>query len=163
MNKCLLVLMITILMVAVNSSASMIIGPSETVIQFFEASKNGDVEAMKSLIAGPFYERRRTLLEMNMDYPKYLKKFYHGVEVKLIKYDIGNKDMVEKNHYKLYQRHYSTPNIKVRDNPINGYNDVSIVIVTLRFPDGSELRSKFLFKETKTGSWKIYDEVLDTN
>ena len=163
MNKCLSIVMMTILMVAVCYTASTAAGPSETVIQFFEASKNGDVEAMKDLIAGPFYDSRKTLLEMNKDYPEFLKKFYHGVKVVLIKHDIGDDEIIKKNHYKLYQRHYSTPNIKASDNHRNGYNDVSIVIVTLRFPDGSKLRSKYLLKDTKTGSWKIYDEVLDTN
>jgi hypothetical protein len=50
--------------------------PDECVVQFFEASKNGDLKTMKQLIAGSFYAQRKTLLEENAQYPDFLRKHY---------------------------------------------------------------------------------------
>ena len=81
--------------------------PRETVIQYYEASMIGDVGTMRRLSGGPFYNRRKVLLEKNKSYPEYLIKFYSGVEVKAYQSDIGNAKLVKKNHIELYNKHYS--------------------------------------------------------
>jgi hypothetical protein len=57
--------------------------PSDCVMQFFEASKNGDIAKMKQLMAGPFYAQRRTLLEENTTYPDFLRKHYDGAHLQI--------------------------------------------------------------------------------
>ena len=63
MKKILLVVFITPLLILLSIMNLRAEEPDKTVIQFFEASKNGDVETMKRLSAGPFYNRRKALLE----------------------------------------------------------------------------------------------------
>jgi hypothetical protein len=58
--------------------------PSDCVMQFFEASKNGDLNAMKQLMAGSFYNQRRTLLEENTTYPDFLRKHYADTRLQVI-------------------------------------------------------------------------------
>ena len=52
-------------------------------MQFFEASKNGDTARMKQLMAGSFYNRRKTLLEENTQYPDFLRKHYDGAGLQI--------------------------------------------------------------------------------
>jgi hypothetical protein len=58
--------------------------PSDCVMQFFEASKNGDTAKMKQLMAGPFYAQRKTLLEENTTYPDFLRKHYADTRLQVI-------------------------------------------------------------------------------
>ena len=57
--------------------------PDESVVQFFEASKNGDTARMKQLIAGSFYNQRKVLLEENTTYPDFLRKHYDGARLQI--------------------------------------------------------------------------------
>jgi hypothetical protein len=57
--------------------------PGDSVVQFFEASKNGDTTRMKQLIAGSFYNQRKTLLEENTTYPDFLRKHYDGARLQI--------------------------------------------------------------------------------
>jgi hypothetical protein len=57
--------------------------PDECVVQFFEASKNGDTARMKQLMAGSFYNQRKTLLEENTQYPDFLRKHYDGARLQV--------------------------------------------------------------------------------
>ena len=57
--------------------------PDECVLQFFEASKNGDTARMKQLMAGSFYDQRKTLLENNTTYPDFLRKHYDGARLQI--------------------------------------------------------------------------------
>ena len=58
--------------------------PSDCVMQFFEASKNGDTARMKQLMAGSFYNQRRTLLEENTTYPDFLRTHYADTRLQVI-------------------------------------------------------------------------------
>ena len=58
--------------------------PDDCVMQFFEASKNGDTARMKQLMAGTFYNQRKTLLEENTTYPDFLRKHYDGAHLQII-------------------------------------------------------------------------------
>jgi len=57
--------------------------PDECVVQYFEASKNGDIGRMKQLIAGSFYDQRKTLLEKNTTYPAFLRKYYDDAHLQI--------------------------------------------------------------------------------
>ena len=57
--------------------------PSDCVMQFFEASKNGDTARMKQLMAGPFYAQRKTLIEENTTYPDFLRTHYAGARLQI--------------------------------------------------------------------------------
>lgn len=57
--------------------------PDESVVQFFEASKNGDTARMKQLITGSFYNQRKVLLEENTTYPDFLRKHYDGARLQI--------------------------------------------------------------------------------
>ena len=57
--------------------------PDESVVQFFEASKNGDTARMKQLIAGSFYNQRKVLLEENTQYADFLRKHYDGTRLQI--------------------------------------------------------------------------------
>jgi hypothetical protein len=103
--------------------------PGDTVIQFFEASKNGDTETIKQLIAGSFYNQRKVLLEENKDYPNFLRKYYQGTELQ-----IGNIIMEE-----------------------NG--TVGVVDIKIQFPDGNVDTTKLLLKKDAGGIWKVVDEM----
>jgi hypothetical protein len=58
--------------------------PSDCVVQFFEASKNGDTAKMKQLMAGPFYAQRKTLLDENTTYPDFLRSHYADTRLQVI-------------------------------------------------------------------------------
>ena len=53
-------------------------------MQFFEASKNGDTARMTQLMAGSFYNQRKTLLEENTKYPDFLRKHYEGARLQIM-------------------------------------------------------------------------------
>jgi len=57
--------------------------PSDCVMQFFEASKNGDTARMKQLMTGSFYQQRKVLLEENTTYPDFLRKHYDGAHLQI--------------------------------------------------------------------------------
>lgn len=52
---------------------------NETVLPFFEALKNGDVNLIKQVVAGDMYEKKKVLLEQNTEYPDFLRNYYEGV------------------------------------------------------------------------------------
>lgn len=160
MKKILLVVFITPLLILLSIINLRAEEPDKTVIQFFEASKNGDVETMKRLSAGPFYNRRKALLERNKGYPDYLRKFYSGVTVKTLQSDIGNTDLVKKNHRELYNKHYFAQTVKSDETPKGIRDEFAVVTAELKFPDGSYVKFKFLLKQVKKDTWKIYDEIL---
>ena len=58
--------------------------PQAVVIAYFKAMKNGDVEAMKSHMAGKLYQKRKVLLEKNKKYPEFLIGFYEGAKLEVI-------------------------------------------------------------------------------
>lgn len=130
MKRGLFCLMVVAFVVGGNSMvAAKSAKPGDTVIQFFEASKHGDTETIKRLIAGSFYNQRKVLLEENKDYPNFLRKYYQGTELQ-----IGNIIMEE-----------------------NG--TVGVVDIKIQFPDGNVDTNKLLLKKDAIGTWKVVDEM----
>jgi len=77
------VLAVALFMGAPALRAAQPASPDECVVHFFEASKNGDTARMKELIAGSFYNQRKTLLEENTTYPDFLRKYYEGARLQI--------------------------------------------------------------------------------
>jgi len=103
-------------------------GPDNTVLQFFDASRNGDVVQMRELIAGSYYNRRKALLENNDSYPAFLVSHYQGTTTSIETSDIDQK------------------------------NQVAVVTVKTLFPDQSINTSRLILKIDSSGAWKIVDE-----
>ena len=103
-------------------------GPDNTALQFFDASRNGDVEQMRELISGSYYNRRKAVLENNDSYPAFLVEHFQG----------------------------STTSIETSD--IDQKNQVAVVTVKTRFPDQSINTSRLILKIDSNGAWKIVDE-----
>ena len=72
--------------------------PAEIVQNYFLACENGDVKAMKSLIAEHFYQRRRVLIEENKKYSEFLKNHYSGMQIEIVSTegDSGNAEVMLK-------------------------------------------------------------------
>lgn len=103
-------------------------GPDNTVLQFYNASRNGDVEQMRELISGSYYNRRKAVLENNDSYPAFLVDHFHGSTTNIEKSIIDNK------------------------------NQVAVVTVTTHFPNKSIDTSRLVLKNDGNGAWKIVDE-----
>ena len=103
-------------------------GPDNTVLQFFNASRSGDVEQMRELISGSYYNRRKAVLENNDSYPAFLVDHFNG----------------------------STTNIEASN--IDHKSQVAVVTVTTHFPDKTINTSRLILKKDDSGAWKIVDE-----
>ena len=111
-------------------SGEEITGPVDTVQQFFTAAKDGEIETMKNLITGPFFNRRKVLIERNPGYPDFLIKQFEGLEIEVISTEIGND------------------------------GSSAFVTVRRFHPNGSTFDTEFLLKKSDDGMWKIFDERL---
>jgi len=103
--------------------------PREAVILFFEASKAGDIETIKQVTDGSFYNRRRVLLEENEEYSMFLRDYYQGAQLRLGK-------------------------ITMKPD-----GTVGVVNMTIRFPSGAIDTKKVLVKMDSDRLWRIVDEV----
>jgi hypothetical protein len=104
------------------------IGPDNTVLKFFNASRNGDVEQMRALISGSYYNRRKAVLENDDSYSAFLVDHFQG----------------------------SMTNIE--ESTIDHKNQVAAITVTTRFPDETINTSRLILKKDGNGIWKIVDE-----
>lgn len=84
MNKTILCILLAVFIVSFSAIEAKALGPNDTVLSYFQALKNGDVETIKDLITGEMYNRRKVLLEQNANYPEFLQKVYQGAEFKII-------------------------------------------------------------------------------
>jgi hypothetical protein len=57
--------------------------PRDVVAAYFQAMKNGDIVAMKSYIGGKLYNKRKILLEQNVNYPDFLRKYYADGDIQV--------------------------------------------------------------------------------
>jgi len=103
-------------------------GPDNTVLQFFNASRNGDVEQMRELISGSYYNRRKAELENNDSYPAFLVDHFLGSTTTIAESTIDHK------------------------------NQIAVVTATTRFPDKTINTSRLILKKGDNGAWKIVDE-----
>ena len=154
-----ILILLALIIVTFKQADAQISEVDDTVIGFFEASKNGDVEKMKNFIAGPFYEKRRSLLEKNERYPDYLRKYYKGIEIQLLNTVIGDNHMVKKGHPELFNRYDRRAKAKRNYTSISIDNSIAVVLIRYQLPDGNSYDSKLLLKKTESESWKIIEEI----
>lgn len=105
-------------------------GPADTVRNYFTACQTGDIETIKYLITGPFYDKRKVLLNNNTGYSKYLIQHFDSIEINVISASIIDIDRL------------------------------SEVVVERKYPDGSRLKTKFIVTKEDNKIWKIYGEEL---
>lgn len=99
-------------------------GPSDTVIGYFEALKNGDTETIKNYIAGKFYKKNKALLEENTKYPEFLRNYYEGAEFEVIdSVNVGKDVIVE------IQIYFSNGSTSVKKLRLKNYGDNTWKIV----------------------------------
>ena len=128
-NICLLCFLVTMPYSSPSAAES---GPDNTVLNYFIACQNGDIETIKQIITGPFYEKRKVLLNSNTEYSDFLARRFNGVKINLISVSISEE------------------------------NNSSDVIIEREYPQGSRLQSKFILMEDENRIWKIYDvKVVD--
>jgi len=109
-------------------SGGEIAGPADTVQQFFVAYKNGEIQTIKGMITGPFYNRRETLIERNPGYSEFLRKQFEHVEIEIISTAIGPD------------------------------GNTAFVTARRIYPDGSTIDTKFSLQKSNNDTWKIFDE-----
>lgn len=160
MKKSLLYTIAFIFIVIYNVYGTTVLGPAETVAKYYDAARQGDVVTMKELIAGPFYKSRKALLEKNVDYSRFLKDYFTGVNVQVNSPSIGNENMVAVRHPNLYQRHYVDYKGERLDPSSKATNHLAVVKVLLKFTAQQNLSIKLLLDQDVDGKWKIVDEVL---
>lgn len=130
MRRHLLWLVVFSLFIGANSiNAAEPVNLGDTVIQYFEASKNGDSETIKKLIGGSFYNQRKVLLEENKDYPDFLRNYYRGAEFQL------------------------------GDTIMKKGGTVGVVNIRIQFPNGNVDQAKLLLMKDASGTWKVVDEM----
>ena len=105
--------------------------PEDTVTQYMEAIKKGDVVAIKSHIGGKLLKRRQVLLEQNRKYPEFLRNQYNGVDYRILGTEAG---------------------------PDSNQRTVEI---ELQFPDGRQSLSSLILEQTPQGSWQVIDQNRD--
>ena len=105
--------------------------PEDTVTQYMEAIKKGDVVAIKSHIGGKLLKRRQVLLEQNRKYPEFLRTQYDGVDYQILGTEAG---------------------------PDSNQRTVKI---ELQFPDGRQSLSLLILEQTPQGTWHVIDQNRD--
>ena len=58
--------------------------PNEIVVVYFTALKEGDTGAIKNLLTDDYYLKKRVLLENNLNYSEFLRKYYNGMEFRIL-------------------------------------------------------------------------------
>jgi len=104
-------------------------GPADTVLKYYEASREGNVTGMRQLIAGSFYNRRKVLLEANDNYPSFLESYYQDSAIAIDKVDISNE------------------------------GKVAVVSVLITYASQTTETKTLILKMDKNDNWVIADEV----
>jgi hypothetical protein len=105
--------------------------PTLTVEKFIIASRNGDLELLKTLITGPYYEKRMLLLEYNEGYADFLRKNFEDIFFEINKVEFQNDP-----NYAIVQIK------KIMHN--NQFINFELILI-----------------KDNMGNWKVFDEVLD--
>jgi hypothetical protein len=94
---------IILLSVPLNAQqADVDVGPIHSVNKYLKACQNGDIEEIKHLITGPLYTKRRSLLNDNAGYSKFLINHFSGVEFSILSDTAVN----ESREVVVVERHY---------------------------------------------------------
>ena len=96
MKKTGLYIIIAVLIVSISSFDVNALEPNDTVLRYFNALKNGDIETIKDSITGELYKKRKVILEQNKSYSEFLQKIYQGAEFYIKETTIENNDVLVK-------------------------------------------------------------------
>lgn len=121
---------VLILIVCNNLAFSMESKPAEVVLSYFQACENGEINKIKSLITGKFYNRRRALIEGNDEYPEFLRDHYFGIWVEIVSSEVDSS------------------------------NGNARVMLKQVFPSGNTVDATLILIRNSNGFWKISDEVM---
>ena len=121
---------VLILIVGNNLAFSTESTPAEIVLSYFQACEDGDINKMKPLITGKFYNRRRALIEGNEEYSEFLRDHYLGIWVEIVSSEVDSS---------------------------NGNAQLMLKQV---FPSGNTVDATLILKRNTNGFWKISDEVM---
>jgi len=80
MKQTILFILLTLLILSLSTIEAKALGPSDTVLIYFQALKHGDIETIKDSISEEMYKIRKILLEQNQNYSEILKKAYQEAE-----------------------------------------------------------------------------------
>lgn len=58
---------------------------TNTVLSYFTALKDGDINTIKVYISLDIYKKNKALLEQNEKYPEFLRNYYQGAEFEVAK------------------------------------------------------------------------------
>ena len=121
---------VLILIVCNNRAFSMESTPAEIVLSYFQACEDGEINKMKSLITGKFYNRRRALIEANEEYPEFLRNHYFGIWIDIVSSEVDS----EKGNAQ--------------------------VMLKQIFPSGNTVDATLILSKNNDGFWKISNEVM---
>jgi hypothetical protein len=106
--------------------------PVETVERYTQALAAGDVNALKAVLGGRLYAKRRVLLEENAEYPALLRRHYAGASFS------------------------SARSSRSSDR----YPDATLVNIEMLMASGERLTTTLVLEQSADGSgWKIIDET----
>lgn len=105
--------------------------PADVVLDYYEASREGNITEMKALIAGSFYNRRKALLENNDSYPDFLKSHYQDSEIVINSVNISNE------------------------------GKVAVVSVQITYASQDTETTKLILKKDEDNNWVIADKLPD--
>lgn len=105
--------------------------PADVGVNYYEASREGNITEMRALIASSFYNRRKALLENNDSYPDFLKSHYQESEIVINSVDISNE------------------------------GKVSVVSVQITYASQDTEKTKLILKKDEDNIWVIADKLAD--
>ena len=157
--------MSTLFVFVITTAAISIAGgpnPGDTVLDYFKATSSGDTQSMVELMAGPFFESRKTLIEKNEKYPEFLQNYYKGASFAITHTDIGPIESVERGYPNLYALHSQRTNNIASEKSTSDSKIFAVVDFKITFPDGGGLELRYLLaKKDNNDGWRIIDELLN--
>jgi hypothetical protein len=101
----------------------------DAVNGYLDALTKGDTASLKSYINGKYYKSRKSLLDENPDYSRFLLDFYEGANFSIIDISADSKNI-----------------------------DCQRATVEFVFPGGNISRTQLILAMDSYGIWKIIDE-----
>ena len=94
MSKTILYILSAVFFVSFSSMAANALEPNDTVMGYFQALQQGDINKIKDSITGEMYKKRKVLLEQNANYPEFLRNAYQGAEFQIKNVTIQDNNAV---------------------------------------------------------------------
>jgi hypothetical protein len=92
MIKTILCIFLAVFVVSFGALEAKAFEPNDTVLSYFQALQQGDINTIKNTITGEMYKNNKVILEQNENYPEYLRKAYQGAEFQIIDSTINNNE-----------------------------------------------------------------------